>query len=84
MNVFTFVISLIAIGCLYEIIKKGMERRDSEYPTEDAELMQQFNRSVTRMERRIEALETILMDRVERQEHTHHEHESAPHARTTE
>ena len=83
MNVFTFVILVVIIGCTYEIIKKGMDRRDRQHPTEDTELMQQLNRSTARMEQRIEALETILMDRIDQKNDSNPEHLSAPHTRTT-
>ena len=41
-------------------------RHDRRYDADDARIMQEINRGMQRMEDRVEALETLLMDRPER------------------
>ncbi len=41
-------------------------RHDRRYDSDDTRTMQEINRGLQRMEDRIEALETLLMDRPER------------------
>jgi phage shock protein B len=50
---------LIAI----KIIKGGVSRKDQKLQTEEARLIQEIYQGLTQMEKRVEALETILLDR---------------------
>jgi len=50
---------LIAMKCR----RGGMRERDRAQWNEETRIMQELNDDVTRMEARIEALETILMER---------------------
>lgn len=50
---------LIAI----KIIKGGGTRRDQKQDAEEAKMIQEIYQGLSRMEERVEALETILLDR---------------------
>jgi phage shock protein B len=46
-----------------KIIKGGFSRKDQKFQTEEAKMMQEIYRGLSRMEERVEALETIILDR---------------------
>ncbi len=58
------VLIVILIVILRALRPRG--RRHRRHDSEDARTMQEINRGLQRMEDRIEALETLLMDRPER------------------
>jgi len=60
---FLALIGFVAIKAL-QVWRGRADRQESD--PEDVKLMQEFNRSLHRMEDRIEALETILMERTAR------------------
>jgi phage shock protein B len=64
MDVFAFILALVAIVMygLYHIAKAGVAHSDAAYGASDTELIQQVNRSLLKMEQRIETLETLLAD----------------------
>ncbi|MBI2434448.1 MAG: hypothetical protein HYV26_16445 [Candidatus Hydrogenedentes bacterium] len=68
MGPFEFVLILVVIIMLfiYKMAKLGVQRSSKEFADDDVSFMQNLNSSLVRMERRIEALETILMDRLDR------------------
>jgi phage shock protein B len=51
-----------------KIIKGGFSRKDQKFQTEEAKMMQEIYRGLSRMEERVEALETIILDR-DRKDH---------------
>jgi phage shock protein B len=52
-------------------IKKG----DSDYAADDTQMIQEIYQGLQRMEERIEALETIIMDRVQQERSSHSDSE---------
>jgi phage shock protein B len=46
-----------------KIAKGGISRKSQQSRTEDAKMVQEMYQSVTRMEARVEALETILLEK---------------------
>jgi phage shock protein B len=46
-----------------KIIKGGVSRKDQKLQTEEARLIQEIYQGLSQMEKRVEALETILLDR---------------------
>lgn len=73
MDEYTFVLSLITICLVYRlIVVLGLKRRNrddspvsAEPPASEAELLRDLHHGLTRMEKRIEALETLLAERDE-------------------
>lgn len=68
MSPFTFTLLLIGIIMygVYRIAKLGVEKQDENYSEDDGRTMQEIYKGLTRMEKRIDSLETILADRIER------------------
>lgn len=68
MSPFTFVLILMGIIMYgsYRIAKLGVDKQESGYTEDDSRTMQEINRGLSRMEQRIDALETLLADRIER------------------
>lgn len=52
-----------------KIIKGGVSRKGQQFQAEEAGMIQEIYQGLTKMEERIEALETIIIDR-ERKGHT--------------
>lgn len=69
MGVFEFLTVLVVVGLplvlVYKIVGHAVHRKDTGYGEDDASFMQGLNSSLVRMEKRIEALETILTDRMD-------------------
>ncbi len=59
--VLTICVTVVALRAL-----RLKYRHDRRYDSDDARIMQEINRGMQRMEDRVEALETLLMDRPER------------------
>jgi hypothetical protein len=57
-----FALMLISVTIL-NIVKARMKNPDRNHSTEDTQLIQEIHRSLMSMERRIEALETLWMDK---------------------
>jgi phage shock protein B len=61
------VVSMAIVGATIlmgiRIIKGGVSRKDRQRDAEDAATIQEIYQNMTRMEERVEALETILYDR---------------------
>ena len=51
-----------------KILKGGLSRKGQRVQTEEARMIQQIYQGLSRMEARVEALETIILDR-ERKDH---------------
>lgn len=65
MNVFEFIIIVVAIGCVFSLAMRKLAIRGGErsrYTQEETELVQEIYRGMARLEKRVEALETLLMD----------------------
>jgi phage shock protein B len=64
MNVFFFVLCLIGLilAFVYKMATMGIRRNDEAYNDDETALIQELNRSMVRMEQRIEALETLLVE----------------------
>jgi phage shock protein B len=69
------VVSLTVIGATIlmgiRLIKGGLSRKDRQEEADDAGMIQEIYQKLTRMEDRVDALETILFDR--RKRRTDHE-----------
>lgn len=52
-----------------KIIKGGVSRKGQQFQAEEAKMIQEIYQGLTKMEERIEALETLIIDR-ERKGHT--------------
>ncbi len=67
-----FSIPMVAVigGLGIEALKiiKGTPKKGKEVSTDETEMMQELFRTASRMEKRIEALETLLLDRARDQE----------------
>jgi phage shock protein B len=53
----------ITVLMAIKIIKGGFSRKDQKFQTEEAKMIQEIYRGLSRMEERVEALETIILDR---------------------
>ncbi len=75
MDPFTFTLALIGIIMygVYRMAKLGVEKQDSSYTEDEGRIIQEVNRGLNRMEQRIDALETLLADRIERPAKTYDE-----------
>ena len=45
-----------------KLIKGGISRKDRESQTDEAKMIQEIHHGLTRMEERVDALETIILD----------------------
>ena len=65
MNVFTFILALVAVflGFSYLMAKLRIDRKSGPRQEDEAALTQELNRNLVRMEQRIETLETLLLER---------------------
>lgn len=65
MNTFVFVLALVTIimWFIYRMARLGVTRQDARYGQDDTELIQEIHRGLTRMEQRVETLETLLMEK---------------------
>jgi len=52
-----------------KILKGGVSRKDQNFQAEEARMIQEIYQGLSRMEERVEALETIILDK-DRKEHT--------------
>lgn len=68
MSPFTFVLLLTGIVMygIYRTAKLGVDKKDANYTEDDSRTMQEIHKGLIRMDERIDALETILADRIER------------------
>ena len=46
-----------------KILKGGLSRKGQKFATDEAKVIQQIYQGLSRMEERVEALETIILDR---------------------
>ena len=67
MNEYTFVISLVVLVLVYRIIALALKRRSGSNgetaaasPASETELLRELHQGLARMEKRVEALETLL------------------------
>ena len=60
-------LALTIIACTIlmamRILKGGFSKRDQEFQAEEAKMIQEMYQGLSRMEERVEALETIILDR---------------------
>ena len=49
-----------------KIIKGGVSRKDQQNQSDEAKIIQEIYQGLMKMEQRVEALETIILDRKER------------------
>ena len=49
-----------------KILKGGISRKDQQVQAEEAKVIQEIYQGLSKMEQRVEALETIILDRKER------------------
>jgi phage shock protein B len=65
------ILALAIIGStivmIIKFLKGGISRTSRKFDTEEAKMIQEMYQGITRMEQRVEALETIILDR-EREE----------------
>jgi hypothetical protein len=64
MSGYLFVLCLVGmiLAFGYRFARLGIQRKDLQYNEEETELIQELNRSLVKMEQRIEALETLLVE----------------------
>jgi len=62
---FLIVLTVCATLCILRALRLKY-RYNGRYDADDTRIMQEINRGMQRMEDRVEALETLLMDRHER------------------
>lgn len=69
MNVYLFTLCLIGLVMffVYKMAHIGVSRSDAAYNPDETELIQEIHRGLTKMEERIDSLETILTERAERE-----------------
>jgi phage shock protein B len=64
------VLCLIIIGSTIlmaiKILKGGISRKDQKVQADEAKVIQEIYQGLSKMEQRVEALETIILDRKER------------------
>jgi len=67
-----FVLALVfgALYWIYAMANMGVKRKDRAYNSEDTEIIQDLHRGMEKMAKRIESLETILLDQNEKYKHT--------------
>lgn len=63
MNPMEFTLALLALVFVYKIIVSTIRRRDRARNDDDARTLQELHKITTRLEERVEALETIVIDR---------------------
>lgn len=64
MNLWTFLSLCVVCGMVSRIMAAKVKRKESRgYGHEDTRLIQEIHRGLLRMEERVDALETLLMDR---------------------
>jgi phage shock protein B len=68
METFPFIISLVSILCgtliiMVGILKGRRSKQDRIIEADDTQMLQELNHNMTRMEDRIESLETIIIER---------------------
>lgn len=69
--VFAIPLAVIIGGTLLaalKILKGGNSSRDAETDREETRLIQELHRGLSRLEERVEALETLLLERSDRKE----------------
>ena len=49
-----------------KILKGGLSRKDQQVQADEAKIIQEIYQGLSKMEQRVEALETIILDRKER------------------
>jgi phage shock protein B len=49
-----------------KILKGGLSRKDQQVQADEAKVIQEIYQGLSKMEQRVEALETIILDRKER------------------
>lgn len=65
MNVFVFALSLVSVilGFIYLMTRLGFEKKQEAGLEGEATILQELHRGLAKMEKRIETLETLLLDR---------------------
>ena len=66
-SIFLVILTICATVCVLRALRLKY-RRDPRMDKDDARTMQEINRGLLRMEDRIDALETLLMDHHERKQ----------------
>lgn len=69
-QLFTLILIFGSMYWIYALARTGVKRKDRAYNQEDTETIQELHRGLEQMARRIEALETILLDRHDGFRHT--------------
>ncbi len=67
MNTQLFVLCIIfgSMFWIYAMARTGVRKQDHRYNEEETEIIQELHRGLEKMGKRIEALETILLDQAE-------------------
>lgn len=67
MSVYVFVLCVLGLMMffIYKMASIGVQRRDERYNADETEIIQELNRSLEKMERRVETLETLLIEKAE-------------------
>lgn len=68
MNLWTFLSICVMCGMVSRIVAMKVKKKESRgYGEEDTRLIQEIHRGLQRMDQRVDALETLLMDRREQE-----------------
>jgi phage shock protein B len=62
MSLWTFLFACLLLGFTYDVIVKAMQRRNEGRGEEEVRTLQEIHKLLTRLEERVEALETIVID----------------------
>lgn len=63
--IFVLIFTGIVLAFVLQMTRLGVKRQDANYNEDETELLQELNKGIQRMEQRVEALETILMDKIQ-------------------
>ena len=66
MSAYMFILLIILLALAYSLLSKAIQQRDASFRDEETRMIQEIHHNLLRMEERVEALETILLDRSER------------------
>ncbi len=67
MSVFPYILGIVALAFCYDLAVKGMRLR-AVGNQQDAETVQALHKTLTRLEDRIENIESIVIDRAQEQD----------------
>lgn len=70
MSTYTFILLLVGITSAYYLLVQVLGLKNNPFGQDEIQTMQELHQGLQRMEKRIEALETIMLDRNTRESST--------------